>query len=107
MSPHARSRRLVLNGTAPATAALALPCLAFGQEKPERLGFVSPLTGPYALFERRGSAPNPARRSSAAAWADGPNAHRALIDSERRTKSFGPPRLLRDDVLRRPARQAR
>lgn len=51
MTPHARNRRLVLQGTAAASiAALGLPRLAFGQEKPIKLGFVSPLTGPYALF---------------------------------------------------------
>lgn len=52
MTPHARNRRLVLQGTAAAAsaAALGLPGLAFGQEKPIKLGFVSPLTGPYALF---------------------------------------------------------
>jgi branched-chain amino acid transport system substrate-binding protein len=52
MTPHARNRRLVLQGTAAAAsaAALGLPGLAFGQEKSIKLGFVSPLTGPYALF---------------------------------------------------------
>ncbi|KQW61788.1 ABC transporter substrate-binding protein [Variovorax sp. Root411] len=52
MTPHARNRRLVLQGTAAAAsaAALGLPRLAFGQEKSIKLGFVSPLTGPYALF---------------------------------------------------------
>ena len=52
MTPHARNRRLVLQGTAAAAsaAALGLPGLAFSQEKPIKLGFVSPLTGPYALF---------------------------------------------------------
>lgn len=52
MTPHARNRRLVLQGTAAAAsaAALGLPRLAFGQEKPIKLGFISPLTGPYALF---------------------------------------------------------
>lgn len=52
MTPHARNRRLVLQGTAAAAsaAALGMPRLAFGQEKPIKLGFVSPLTGPYALF---------------------------------------------------------
>lgn len=52
MTPHARNRRLVLQGTAAAAsaAAIGLPRLAFGQEKAIRLGFVSPLTGPYALF---------------------------------------------------------
>jgi len=49
MTPHARNRRLVLQGTA-AAATLGLPGLAFGQEKSVKLGFVSPLTGPYALF---------------------------------------------------------
>lgn len=52
MTPHARNRRLVLQGTAAAASAavLGMPRLAFGQEKPIKLGFVSPLTGPYALF---------------------------------------------------------
>jgi branched-chain amino acid transport system substrate-binding protein len=52
MTPHARNRRLVLQGTAAAAsaAALGLPGLAFGQEKTIKLGFISPLTGPYALF---------------------------------------------------------
>lgn len=52
MTPHAHNRRLVLQGTAAAAsaAALGLPGLAFGQEKSIKLGYVSPLTGPYALF---------------------------------------------------------
>ncbi|MDZ4125558.1 MAG: ABC transporter substrate-binding protein [Hydrogenophaga sp.] len=44
------NRRLVLQGAAASAAALSLPQLAFGQERPIKLGFVSPLTGPYALF---------------------------------------------------------
>jgi len=44
------NRRLVLQGVAASAASLSLPRLAMAQEKPIKLGFVSPMTGPYALF---------------------------------------------------------
>src|SRR3982750_4615671 len=43
-------RRQVLKGAAAGTAALYLPGLARAAETPIKLGYISPLTGPYALF---------------------------------------------------------
>lgn len=45
-----RPRRNVLRGLAAAAATVALPALSRESERPVRVGYISPLTGPYALF---------------------------------------------------------
>lgn len=48
--PSSYRRRQVLKGAAAGAAALCLPGLARAAETPIKLGYISPLTGPYALF---------------------------------------------------------
>lgn len=50
MNEPSSRRRQVLKGAAAGAVALCFPGLARAAEKPIKLGYISPLTGPYALF---------------------------------------------------------